>query len=82
MRVVFSLATCHLFDDENDFEFSLENVQDILMREYWLELQPYTLISYDEDGFRDEVIDWESFENENNKQLAQILIQLQKENKI
>lgn len=80
--VVFSLAKCHLFDGEYDYEYDAEVVQELIIDEYPEDLIPYTFISYDEDGFRDEVIDWESFENENNKQLAQILIQLQKENKI
>lgn len=80
--VVFSLAKCHLCDNDLDYEFELETIQEILINEYSEELQDYTTIIYDEDGFRDEIIDWESFENECNPQLTDILINLKKQNRI
>lgn len=82
MRVVFSLAKCHLFDGEYDYEFDLETIQDILIDEYPEELEEYTNIYYDEDGFRDVIIDWDTFEDEKNPQIADILINLQKQNRI
>lgn len=82
MKVVFSLAKCHLFDDEYDYEFDLETIQDILIDEYPEELEDYTKIYYDEDGFRDVIIDWDTFEDEKNPQIADILIDLKNKNRI
>jgi enolase len=82
MRVVFSLATCHLFDDDYDYEFDLETIQEILIDEYDEIVCDYRKIYYDEDGFRDEVIDWETLENECNPQLADILVELKNQNRI
>jgi len=82
MYVVFSLAKCHLFDGEYDYEFDAEIVQDLIINEYPEDLIDFTFITRDEDGVVDETIDWHLFEDMANKRLTQILLELQKENKI
>jgi len=82
MYVVFSLAKCHLFDGEYDFEYDAEIVQDLIIEEYPEDLIDFTFITRDEDGVVDETIDWQLFEDMANKRLTQILLELQKENKI
>lgn len=82
MYVVFSLAKCHLFDGEYDYEYDAEIVQDLIIKEYPEDLIDFTFITRDEDGLRDETIDWQLFEDMANKRLTQILLELQKENKI
>jgi hypothetical protein len=82
MYVVFSLAKCHLFDGEYDYEYDAEIVQDLIISEYPEDLIDFTFITRDEDGVVDETIDWQLFEDMANKRLTQILLELQKENKI
>ena len=82
MYVVFSLAKCHLFDGEYDYEYDAEVVQDLIIKEYPEDLIDFTFITRDEDGVVDETIDWHLFEDMANKRLTQILLELQKENKI
>jgi len=82
MYVVFSLAKCHLFDGEYDYEYDAEIVQDLIISEYPEDLIDFTFISRDEDGLRDETIDWQLFEDMANKRLTQIVLELQKEQKI
>jgi len=82
MYVVFSLAKCHLFDGEYDYEYDAEIVQDLIINEYPEDLIDFTFITRDEDGVVDETIDWQLFEDMANKRLTQILLELQKENKI
>jgi len=82
MYVVFSLAKCHLFDGEYDYEYDAEIVQDLIINEYPEDLIDFTFISRDEDGLRDETIDWQLFEDMANKRLTQILLELKQENKI
>ena len=48
--VVFSLAKCHLFDGEYDYEYDAEVVQELIIDEYPEDLIPYTFVSHDEDG--------------------------------
>jgi len=82
MYVVFSLAKCHLFDGEYDYEYDAEIVQDLIIKEYPEDLIDFTFITRDEDGLRDETIDWQLFEDMANKRLTQIVLELKKENKI
>jgi hypothetical protein len=82
MYVVFSLAKCHLFDGEYDYEYDAEIVQDLIINEYPEDLIDFTFITRDEDGVVDETIDWQLFEDMANKRLTQILLELKKENKI
>lgn len=82
MYVVFSLAKCHLFDGEYDYEFDVEIVQDLIINEYPEDLIDFTFITRDEDGVVDETIDWQLFEDMANKRLTQILLELKKEQKI
>jgi len=82
MYVVFSLAKCHLFDGEYDYEYDAEIVQDLIINEYPEDLIDFTFITRDEDGLRDETIDWQLFEDMANKRLTQILLELKKEQKI
>jgi hypothetical protein len=82
MYVVFSLAKCHLFDGEYDFEYDAEIVQDLIIKEYPEDLIDFTFITRDEDGVVDETIDWQLFEDMANKRLTQIVLELKKENKI
>jgi hypothetical protein len=82
MYVVFSLAKCHLFDGEYDFEYDAEIVQDLIIKEYPEDLIDFTFITRDEDGVVDETIDWHLFDDMGNKRLTQIVLELKKENKI
>lgn len=82
MYVVFSLAKCHLFDGDYDYEYDAEIVQDLIINEYPEDLIDFTFITRDEDGLRDETIDWQLFEDMANKRLTQILLELKKEQKI
>jgi hypothetical protein len=82
MYVVFSLAKCHLFDGEYDFEYDAEIVQDLIINEYPEDLIDFTFITRDEDGVVDETIDWHLFDDMANKRLTQIVLELKKENKI
>ena len=82
MYVVFSLAKCHLFDGEYDYEYDAEIVQDLIIKEYPEDLIDFTFITRDEDGVVDETIDWHLFDDMANKRLTQIVLELQKENKI
>jgi len=82
MYVVFSLAKCHLFDGEYDYEYDAEIVQDLIINEYPEDLIDFTFITRDEDGVVDETIDWHLFDDMANKRLTQIVLELKKENKI
>jgi hypothetical protein len=82
MYVVFSLAKCHLFDGEYDYEYDAEVVQDLIIKEYPEDLIDFTFITRDEDGVVDETIDWHLFDDMGNKRLTQIVLELKKENKI
>jgi hypothetical protein len=82
MYVVFSLAKCHLFDGEYDYEYDAEIVQDLIIKEYPEDLIDFTFITRDEDGVVDETIDWHLFDDMGNKRLTQIVLELKKENKI
>jgi hypothetical protein len=82
MYVVFSLAKCHLFDGEYDYEYDAEIVQDLIIKEYPEDLIDFTFITRDEDGVVDETIDWHLFDDMANKRLTQIVLELKKENKI
>jgi hypothetical protein len=82
MYVVFSLAKCHLFDGEYDYEYDAEVVQDLIIKEYPEDLIDFTFITRDEDGVVDETIDWHLFDDMANKRLTQIVLELKKENKI
>jgi hypothetical protein len=80
--VVFSLAKCHLCDGDYDFENDAEIVQQLIIDEYPEDLIDYTFVSYDEDGLRDEAIDWHLFDDMGNRRLTQIVLELKKQNKI
>lgn len=80
--VVFSLAKCHLCDGIFDYDFEAEVVQELIIDEYPEDLIPYTFITHDEDGLRDEVIDWDLFEDMGNIRLTQIVLELQQKDKI
>jgi len=80
--VVFSLAKCHLCDGDYDYEYDAEIVQELIIDEYPEDLIPYTFVSHDEDGLRDEAIDWHLFDDMGNRRLTEIVLELKKQNKI